>query len=1318
MRAVTRRFFVLFLATVMVGFLGVSELQAGSNSHAGEVHAQPVALDHVAAASSAAQSHAKLNTERFKFKPSPAEVVEILKAGNSRFISGTSSHPHTDKKRLLKAGSENQSDYALATVITCSDSRVPVERVFDAGVMDLFNIRVAGNVCDTDEIGSIEYGLAHVNTPVLVVLGHTQCGAVTAVTHALQGKGHALERNIPKLVDNIAPAVNRAMHDHPHAEGDALVQAGIESNVWQSIEDLFSESPATRELVKRGFVKVVGALYDVGSGQIQWLDESKSDAILAKVESDPTRARNVFATGDEPIEKVAQSNQVEHAPLNIERFTAKPSADQAIANLQAGNSRFVSGVSEHPHTDATRLAQAGSENQGDHAYATVITCSDSRIPVERVFDAGVMDLFVVRVAGNVCDIDEIGSIEYGLAHVNTPVLVVLGHSQCGAVTAVTHAVQGKGHALERNIPRLVDNIAPAVKKAMHDHPHAQGTALIDAGIEANVWQSIEDLFRESPQTRELVRRGLVKVVGAIYNVGTGEVEWLSQTKSAAILASFPASAAGPGVAAKTPVGNHHASANAGHGSGHGKVAANAGHGTASHAAAGHGATVAGNGTLIDQKKFADIYGRTKQAWNSSSYDTVSLDYAHGSKLAMVVIVLGVLLLALVIGLTWTGALNHVKIGVKLYASHGCLVALLIGIWGVAWYYGSVVDGVVKQTQQVSQVEQMVTEMGRLENEFLLYGIEDKQRGDESVEQHLDLSTELTAKLRELHAGESNVQANEAISELEQLIGTYMVKFETVSEKFHEIEEIKETSGHAGEKIGQTLETIIHHHREQLHQLEAVSSPNVNKIAQVAELIMMLEESEIHWLKVFSHQNEYMLDGQYRHVASMEEQLGELALSLGKVRQLIDAAATSPAEAAREMEQIQEVVGIIESYTHEASLLINDNLQVGFAAAQSYQNVAQVEAIAEGLSEFYSDKMHSTESSVQWVELVMLLTAVVVGLVLSVSIARSIINPVEAMVVNLKDIAEGEGDLTKRVDESRRDELGSLGKWFNLFVVKIHGVMVTVAEASNEVAAAATEIAASSDQMAMGMSEQTSQVTQISAAVEEMSASVVEVARKSADAARNAEESGRVAGEGGDVVKDTIAGMEAISEAVKAGAACVEELGKRGDQIGEIIEVINDIADQTNLLALNAAIEAARAGEHGRGFAVVADEVRKLADRTTQATEEIGQSIKAIQNETGQAVQQMSVGTDQVDVGVRKATEAGESLNRIVTSAREVAGMIQTIAAAAEEQSATSEEVSRNVESIATVTRQSSEGTTQAAQAAQSLSAKAEQLSALIGQFRL
>lgn len=229
-------------------------------------------------------------------KPSPAKALEMLKAGNERFYSGNALYPHTDDSRLALAGMEDQGKYAYATVISCSDSRVPVELIFDAGIMDIFVIRVAGNVCDTDEAGSIEYGLAHVHTPVLVVLGHTQCGAVTAVTRALNGEGHKLERNIPPLVANIAPAVQRAQSKHEDLHGDAIIPHAIEENVWQTIEDLFMRSPAVRNLVQAGSVQIVGAIYDVSTGMIEWLDDEEVDKILAYVEASPDKATEPYAT--------------------------------------------------------------------------------------------------------------------------------------------------------------------------------------------------------------------------------------------------------------------------------------------------------------------------------------------------------------------------------------------------------------------------------------------------------------------------------------------------------------------------------------------------------------------------------------------------------------------------------------------------------------------------------------------------------------------------------------------------------------------------------------------------------------------------------------------------------------------------------------------------------------------------------------------------------------------------------------------------------------------------------------------------------------
>jgi methyl-accepting chemotaxis protein len=338
--------------------------------------------------------------------------------------------------------------------------------------------------------------------------------------------------------------------------------------------------------------------------------------------------------------------------------------------------------------------------------------------------------------------------------------------------------------------------------------------------------------------------------------------------------------------------------------------------------------------------------------------------------------------------------------------------------------------------------------------------------------------------------------------------------------------------------------------------------------------------------------------------------------------------------------------------------------------------------------------------------------------LVVMLRRLLARPLQDLIALVKDIATGDGDLTRRMELQRRDEIGMLGHWIDVFVGNLHGIMCQVRDTTQVVASASTEIAASAEQMACGLQTQEQQTQQVAAAVEELSQSVAEVASKTAEASSAAEESQRLAEEGGGVVEGTVKTMRGIADDVNASAHTVKNLGAKSEKIGEIIGVINDIADQTNLLALNAAIEAARAGEHGRGFAVVADEVRKLAERTQQATEEVSQSILGIQVETKSAVTRIEAGNDRVSGGVELASAAGRSLGTIVASSKTLQRMVQGIAAAADQQSTASTEIARAVEGINAVTRESTQGATQASEAAADLAQQSERLQALVNRFKL
>ncbi|MCA9300443.1 MAG: methyl-accepting chemotaxis protein, partial [Phycisphaerales bacterium] len=304
-------------------------------------------------------------------------------------------------------------------------------------------------------------------------------------------------------------------------------------------------------------------------------------------------------------------------------------------------------------------------------------------------------------------------------------------------------------------------------------------------------------------------------------------------------------------------------------------------------------------------------------------------------------------------------------------------------------------------------------------------------------------------------------------------------------------------------------------------------------------------------------------------------------------------------------------------------------------------------------------------------------AVLVGGVILVFMLRLLLGrPLQNLTEMVKDLATGDGDLTKRLSLQRGDEIGRLGKWIDTFIESLHGVMSRVAAATNEVAGAANQIAATAEQMAAGVGTQQDRTTQCATAIEEMSATVAEVAQMSTEAAETARVAGERANHGGNIVRETVNEIQGISSEVERSSLSVRELGRKGEQIGEIIEVINDIADQTNLLALNAAIEAARAGEHGRGFAVVADEVRKLAERTQQATEEVASSISEIQRDTGTAVESIESSASRVSVGVEKANSAGEALESIVAGSESLRDRVASIAAAAEEQAAASNEIAK------------------------------------------
>ena len=343
-----------------------------------------------------------------------------------------------------------------------------------------------------------------------------------------------------------------------------------------------------------------------------------------------------------------------------------------------------------------------------------------------------------------------------------------------------------------------------------------------------------------------------------------------------------------------------------------------------------------------------------------------------------------------------------------------------------------------------------------------------------------------------------------------------------------------------------------------------------------------------------------------------------------------------------------------------------------------------------------------------------IAAITISILIALYLTRSIVTPIRK-AVDVSDFLE-QGVLTVTISSDSKDEAGHLLNSMAVMAGKLKKVISEVKTSAGIVASSSEELSTTSEQMAKGVSEQSSRASQIATSSAEMSQTVIEIAKNSSNIAASATETAAIARDGQTIVAKSVHEVKEIAETVEASSRLIASLGERSKQIGEIINVIKDIADQTNLLALNAAIEAARAGEQGRGFAVVADEVRKLAERTAKATSEIGGMIGAIQDEVGKAVSSMSTATSKVDDGVRDVTVAGNALQNIVSSVENLNAMVLQIAT--EEMSAVSETINSDIEHVANVGKETSAGSHQMSQAAHGLAQLATNLQNLVAQFKV
>lgn len=490
----------------------------------------------------------------------PDEALRALQEGNQRFVADRSI-PQPLGEGVRRTLARGQSPFAI--VLCCADSRVPPEHVFNTGLGELFVVRVAGNVCDPETLASIEYAVEHLNTPLCVVLGHESCGAVAAAvaqTQATSSHGSQQSRALQQLLEEIEPSVRRARTRE--LGGKQLTDACEEENVQYTVQECLRRSDLLRRYASVGRFRMLPARYHLDSGQVEWLPVRPMPA------AEPEQAEvahGIVPTGVPP-----------HVALRM---------------LQAGHRRFLG---DGQATGDISGARREALTHGQQPLAIVLTCADSRVAPEHVFDAGLGELFVIRIAGNVLNDDALASIEYAAGHTGASLLVVMGHTRCGAVAAAMEHPEGA--EMSANLRALLTRIEPSVAQARASGGRSD---LAYLAVRTNVLRTITEARSRSALLRQLEAEGRFALLPAVYDIATGDLSWLKDDSP------LHAPAAAPGGETK-----HDAHGDAGPGAdAHGDTA----HGSPSPGPAPHGAPAGGNGhgdalPVLDWSEHGDAQG--------------------------------------------------------------------------------------------------------------------------------------------------------------------------------------------------------------------------------------------------------------------------------------------------------------------------------------------------------------------------------------------------------------------------------------------------------------------------------------------------------------------------------------------------------------------------------------------------------------------------------------------------------------------------------------------------------------------------------------